>query len=178
MEKKIFYSEDKVWKGFEAPEKEYYLKRFGSFSTAYAEAYAEAKRNALQIINPEIIQESEQFPYDVYKIINGISDPQDYVWPGTWEVKTERVSNVEKGKEEDSSYGIILSLPEPVKLTPEQAAKVEEGMNLWRGKPESKTKTEEYKTHLEWLYLRMILVHGENSNYDYMIKFKEIIDQL
>jgi hypothetical protein len=28
------------------------------------------------------------------------------------------------------------------------------------------------------LYLRMILVHGENSNYDYMIKFKEIIDQL
>jgi hypothetical protein len=26
------------------------------------------------------------------------------------------------------------------KLTPEQAAKVEEGMNLWRGKPESKTK--------------------------------------
>jgi hypothetical protein len=32
--------------------------------------------------------------------------------------------------------------------------------------------------HLQWLYDRMANVHGENKNYDYMIKFKEIIEQL
>lgn len=34
------------------------------------------------------------------------------------------------------------------------------------------------KKHLEFLYLRLIKVHGENENYDYMIKFKEIIDSI
>ena len=32
--------------------------------------------------------------------------------------------------------------------------------------------------HLQWVYDRMVNVHGENENYDYMIKFKEIIEQL
>ena len=32
--------------------------------------------------------------------------------------------------------------------------------------------------HLQWIYDRMSNVHGENENYDYMIKFKEIIEQL
>ena len=32
--------------------------------------------------------------------------------------------------------------------------------------------------HLQWLYDRMANVHGENKDYDYMIKFKEIIEQL
>lgn len=31
--------------------------------------------------------------------------------------------------------------------------------------------------HLEWMYNRMIEIHNENPNYDYMIKFKEIINQ-
>jgi len=31
--------------------------------------------------------------------------------------------------------------------------------------------------HLQWIYDRMVNVHGENENYDYMIKFKEIIEQ-
>jgi hypothetical protein len=31
--------------------------------------------------------------------------------------------------------------------------------------------------HLQWLYDRMVNVHGENKDYDYMIKFKEIIKQ-
>jgi hypothetical protein len=34
------------------------------------------------------------------------------------------------------------------------------------------------ENHLEWIYNRMIYVHGENKNYDYMIKFKNIIEQL
>ncbi len=32
--------------------------------------------------------------------------------------------------------------------------------------------------HLEWIYDRMKNVHNENENYDYMIKFREIIDDL
>jgi uncharacterized membrane protein len=32
--------------------------------------------------------------------------------------------------------------------------------------------------HLQWLYDRMANVYGENKDYDYMIKFKEIIEQL
>ena len=32
--------------------------------------------------------------------------------------------------------------------------------------------------HLQWIYDRMSNIHGENENYDYMLKFKEIIEQL
>lgn len=33
-------------------------------------------------------------------------------------------------------------------------------------------------SHLQWMYDRMSNIHGENENYDYMLKFKEIIEQL
>jgi hypothetical protein len=37
----------------------------------------------------------------------------------------------------------------------------------------------EYDTnHLKWIFNRMIYVHGENEHYDYMLKFKEIIQSL
>ena len=32
--------------------------------------------------------------------------------------------------------------------------------------------------HLKWVYDRMKFVHNENENYDYMIRFSEIIDSL
>lgn len=32
--------------------------------------------------------------------------------------------------------------------------------------------------HLEWMYERMKSVHNENENYDYMVKFREILDNL
>jgi len=32
--------------------------------------------------------------------------------------------------------------------------------------------------HLEWLYDRMRYKNGEHSNYDYMIRFREILDAL
>ena len=32
--------------------------------------------------------------------------------------------------------------------------------------------------HLEWVYLRMKHVHNENENVDYMIRFKEILDNI
>lgn len=41
--------------------------------------------------------------------------------------------------------------------------------------PESK---EKQKQHLEWIYKRLLNVYEENPNYDYMLKFKEIIDNL
>jgi hypothetical protein len=34
------------------------------------------------------------------------------------------------------------------------------------------------KNHLQWIYARMVAKHGENENYDYMLRFKEIIDSL
>jgi hypothetical protein len=38
-------------------------------------------------------------------------------------------------------------------------------------------KNEDIK-HLEWLYERMSQVHNENKNYDYMVRFRGIIDNL
>ena len=32
------------------------------------------------------------------------------------------------------------------------------------------------KKHLEWIYERLIGTHEENPDYDYMLKFKEIIN--
>lgn len=32
--------------------------------------------------------------------------------------------------------------------------------------------------HLEWVYERMKYVHSENENYDYMIRFREILEAL
>ena len=34
------------------------------------------------------------------------------------------------------------------------------------------------KKHLKWVYNRLIEVHKENPNSDYMIKFKKIIENL
>ena len=34
------------------------------------------------------------------------------------------------------------------------------------------------KKHLKWIYERLIEVHKENPNYDYMLKFKKIINNL
>jgi hypothetical protein len=39
-------------------------------------------------------------------------------------------------------------------------------------------KDEKALSHLEWIYGRMIYVHGENENVDYMIRFREILEQL
>jgi len=35
----------------------------------------------------------------------------------------------------------------------------------------------EETNHLTWIYNRLIHVYGENPNYDYMIRFNEIIDK-
>ena len=35
---------------------------------------------------------------------------------------------------------------------------------------------EEILMHLKWIYGRMVKIHGENENVDYMRRFKEIID--
>jgi hypothetical protein len=32
--------------------------------------------------------------------------------------------------------------------------------------------------HLEWVYERMKCVHNENENYDYMLRFREILEAL
>lgn len=40
------------------------------------------------------------------------------------------------------------------------------------------TNPKEDKKHLEWIYNRLIEIHNENPNYDYMIEFKKIINNL
>lgn len=32
--------------------------------------------------------------------------------------------------------------------------------------------------HLKWIFNRMVEIHGEKSNYDYMIKFQSIINNM
>lgn len=34
------------------------------------------------------------------------------------------------------------------------------------------------KQHLTWIYERLIYIHKENPHYDYMIKLKQIIDEM
>lgn len=36
--------------------------------------------------------------------------------------------------------------------------------------------SEKDANHLEWLFERMVNVHGENPNYDYMIRFRKVIE--
>jgi len=33
------------------------------------------------------------------------------------------------------------------------------------------------REHLLWIYSRLIYIHGENPNVDYMIRFKKILDK-
>jgi hypothetical protein len=51
-------------------------------------------------------------------------------------------------------------------------------IQLLREIAERLKKKQENIIHLEWIYDRMKNVHNENENYDYMIKFREIIDDL
>jgi hypothetical protein len=43
---------------------------------------------------------------------------------------------------------------------------------------EKQNNIEENISHLKWIYNRMINIHNEDKNYDYMIKFQKILKQL
>lgn len=181
--KTIFYTGTE-FKGFEAPEKPEFQASENEDAIAmrrYELAYAEAKRNAITIANPEIINKVTFYPANTI-IINGIPKKQDLEWPGEWEVKTEQyctepgcsipnmclhlqqdnptlcgheskkiivlspLNQFVKPENSGHSYseGCDIDFNSPgTKLTPEQAAKIKEGMDMWRGKIESKTKTAE-----------------------------------
>ena len=47
----------------------------------------------------------------------------------------------------------------------------------WQQEQDKKLYSKEDVNHLEWIYNRMIGLHNENKDYDYMVKFKEILDQ-
>lgn len=38
--------------------------------------------------------------------------------------------------------------------------------------------TENELKHIEWIYYRMIFQHKEKPNYDYMLKFREVMDKI
>ena len=46
----------------------------------------------------------------------------------------------------------------------------------WQASQQTKGDYDKGLTHLRWMYDRLIEVHDESPNYDYMIKFKELIE--
>lgn len=94
---KIFFN-GKDWLGFIAPEKDEHIARFGSFSTAYSEAYAIARANALLILNPELIK----LPYKKDWL-----EGEDYDWPGDMNLSILELGSTEAG--------YILTLPNSAK---------------------------------------------------------------
>jgi hypothetical protein len=63
-------------------------------------------------------------------------------------------------------------------LTPEEAIIkwCEETSKLQHGQDKNMYSEEDFN-HLEWVYNRLISVHNENPNYDYMIRLKNIIKE-
>lgn len=129
---KIIFWNGTELKGFEAPEKEKFMYIHDLVTnettldfTEYKKAYAEAKRNALPILNPEDIS---KLPMELQ--FGKIVPDRDYNWPGEWEV-VQYTCNHTKGKKEiecprsqiefpdccgKQESVIILSLPnQPVK---------------------------------------------------------------
>jgi hypothetical protein len=83
----IHYNQNE-WIGFEGPEAppvEYSLYKATIRLKEYERDISEAAKNSLKILNPEVIEESDWFPYDLYKIIQGIADSGYIEWPGTYE---------------------------------------------------------------------------------------------
>jgi len=53
------------------------------------------------------------------------------------------------------------------------------GFNNWiKDNLNNENQNSDIKEHLQFIYQRMRLNHGESSNVDYMIKFEEIINNL
>ncbi len=63
-------------------------------------------------------------------------------------------------------------------LTPEQAIIkwCEETSKLQQEQDKNMYNEEDFN-HLEWIYNRLISVHNESPNYDYMLKFKSLIKE-
>lgn len=78
MNLKLFYSPPK-WKAFIAPEKPELGRYYTVALRAYEKAYAEAKANALEVGNPELIQHEYDRCLDIIKV--------EYEWLGSAVIK-------------------------------------------------------------------------------------------
>lgn len=106
----------------------------------YNEAIVAIKQNALTVQNPEILK---QFDY------LALSKNGDFIiWPGDYETKERDTVKITAGGYPliGTQTVTILTLPEDsghsftegMKITPERAKEVEQGINNWRGKEEKK----------------------------------------
>jgi len=43
---------------------------------------------------------------------------------------------------------------------------------------ETEQELDEFKKHFEFIYERVLNIHGENKNYDYMIKAKKLLGDM
>jgi hypothetical protein len=92
---KIFYRDSK-WKGFETPAKpefkgDYFL-HYGP-QKKYEADYAEARANALEVLNPEILKQVGYLDLD--------HKDGEFDWSGTWSYSRPKLAD----------HFIILSLP-------------------------------------------------------------------
>jgi hypothetical protein len=51
-------------------------------------------------------------------------------------------------------------------------------IKMWGGKPNTKERTDQDKAHLQWIHDRIVNVYGESENVDFLIKMRDIIDNL
>lgn len=181
--KTIFYTGTE-WKGFEAPEKEYYM-RPSPFAImdgktyldkkGYNRDYAAARAAALPILNPEIgimkSSKGEECMFDGYMsygevpYYKTIKEGEEYSWLGGWEV------NEYCGAQKM----IVLSLPNTVKPESNSSHGYSEGSDIDFNSPGNKVTPEEAKEREEG----MNFIRGKESDIDLLgIEAAQIIQSL
>lgn len=66
----------------------------------------------------------------------------------------------------------------PIKFDVEDWMKQIKETGIMFTEPNPSKPTKDDIRHLEWIHSRMVFIHKENPNYDYMLKFAEIIKRL
>lgn len=106
MLKLIF--ENGEWKGFEAPEKPHFKQPLAD-TLEYLKAYAEARANAMKVLNPEIV---EAFTETKEWTINKLKQQgEEYDWTGSYELKQSMYFRPGMNHEFLIPEGYVLSLP-------------------------------------------------------------------
>jgi len=183
-----------LWRGFEAPEKpdhacEQLSDHDCPMCAGYNQALSEAAKNSLPVLNQEIVAFA-----DVYSILP--IPGKYYDWPGTYKIVTEyyctepgcKIPNrcLQQGKPtlcgQESKNGYVLTPPAPVKEEPHIKVKGQGyHINKWSAPVEEHPKLTAARSKLhvvQFIYDRLVNFHGENPNYDYMIHFREFINNL
>lgn len=148
-EMKIIFYTGTGFKGFEAPEHPTGYKLVPEiYLQEYKQAYAEAKRNALPILNPEIIQQGSGLKIELNLLDYNPKTGIDYDWPGSFSIEKRSWIN-NNGIKHEGEESIILSIPNTVK--PENSAHSFSEGSEYRFESKTKTAEETLREELESL---------------------------